>query len=95
MVAVTDIAKLAQKFIPCLSINEKAINRISDGITSQNICIERSAMRPDGVDSRWSQMNASKEVRGSEATKAARPECRLAISEMARISRADTAIFIM
>lgn len=95
VVAAIDIARLAQKFIPCLSMNDRTINMTSDGITSQNICIERSAMRPDGMDSMWSQTKASNEVRGSDATRAAKPECRLAISEIARISKADTAILMM
>ena len=61
-------------------------NRISDGNTSQKIWPDSSAMRADSTPSACSQTNASSEVSGSDATSAAKPVLRFAISAIAAIT---------
>ena len=85
-----DRLRLSQKPKPCLSNTGSSRKNRSEGNTNQKICFERSAICDGAVPSRWSQMNASNDVSGREATSAANPVFRFAISAIATITIAET-----
>lgn len=65
------------------------MNRTREGMTSQKIWLASSAMSPGEEPSALSQTKASKEVSGKDAINAANPVERLAISEIATMSKAE------
>ena len=66
-----------------------------EGMTSQKTWPDKAAIGPVFPVSRYIQMNASRVVTGKAASNAASALCRLAISEMATISSAETKILTM
>lgn len=94
MVAAADRLRLSQKPKPCLSNMGNSKNNRSEGSTNQKICFERSAICDNGEPSTWSQTNANKAVNGRDATSAANPVFRFAISVMATITIAETKTLI-
>ena len=91
-VATMDKARLSQNSSPCLSSKGKTRNRTNDGKTSQNICEESCAICDEDEPSARSQTNARRDVRGSDAIRAAKPGDRFATSEMVAMSIAETRI---
>jgi len=81
--------RLNQKLQPCLSKSGSNRNSRSEGRTSQKIWLDRLAICSEGDASMYSHTKASNEVSGRDATKAANPVERLAISEMATIINAE------
>jgi hypothetical protein len=92
MVATPDKLRLSQKPKPCLrNMGSNTKNR-SDGNTNQNICFDRSAICDTAAPSIWSQIKANNDVSGRDATSAASPVFRLAISAIATITMAEIII---
>ena len=89
MVATADKLRLSQKPKPCLSNMGNSMKNKSDGNTNQNICFDRSAICDTVEPSMWSQIKANNDVSGRDATSAAKPVFRFAISEMATITTAE------
>jgi len=71
------------------------MNNTSDGRTSQTMLCAKAATGSLSPVSRCSQMKASSDVSGREARSAAQSELRLASSETATMTTADTATLIM
>lgn len=89
MVATADKPRLSQKPKPCLSNIGNSMKNRSDGNTNQNICFDRSAICDTAAPSIWSQIKANNDVSGKDATSAASPVFRLAISAIATITMAE------
>ena len=93
-VAADAVARLTHRLTPILSRTASNGNSTSEGTINQKIWLESAAIFSGCAPSRPSQTNASSEVSGRDATSAANPVERLAISEIRTISDADIKILI-
>ncbi len=79
-----------QNDIPLRSKTARVGNKASEGITSQKILIDSVATFWVSCVSRYSQINANNEVSGNDASKAAHTLLRLAISDTATNTAAES-----
>jgi hypothetical protein len=73
----------------------KVINNTKDGITSQNICVDKSEILAISLVSKYSQIIAMTEINGKEANRAPMIEFLFDNSDMTTINNVVNDILMM